>query len=186
MRLGKGKFGDDFGSSVRRGAPPLEGRARFGGHWAAVARNSKGEVLWTEEWDNLVVDEGLDHILDVGISGGSGTAIWYVGLTDAAPLSEVAGDTMASHSGWVEVTAYTGSRKAYVDAGVTSQSCTNTASKASFAINGSTTVGGAFLNAAATGTAGILYAVGAFTGGDKVLGSGDTLDVTAVFTSAAA
>ena len=179
---------DVMQARARRGAG-FPGGAKIKGHWEVVCRGSDGEIKWTEEWDNLVTDAGLDHALDTELSGGTQVTTWYVGLTDGTPTA-AAGDTMSSHAGWAEVVAYTeAARVTWADGGVSSQSVDNSASTATFSINAnSTTVGGAFLTSVNTksGTTGTLYAVGAFTAGDKSLDSGDTLDVTATFTAAAA
>ena len=58
---------------------------------------------------------------------------------------------------------------------------TNTASKAVFSINGTTTVGGAFLTSNSTkgGTTGTLFSAADFgSPGDRSLVSGDVLNVT--------
>lgn len=148
---------------------------------------SGGRRLWLVDQFNIVVNEGLDHLLDVTLSGATQDTTWFVGLTDGAPT--VAGaDTLASHAGWGEVTAYDETnRVAFVDAGVSGQSMGNAASPATFTIDtNSTTVGGGFLAGVNTGTSGVLYAAAAFTAGDKSLDDNDTLDVTCTFTTAAA
>ena len=55
-----------------------------------------------------------------------------------------AGDTMSSHAGWTEITAYAESvRQTFVDGGVSGKSCSNSASQARFTCNAnSTNVGG--------------------------------------------
>ncbi len=148
-----------------------------------------GELKWIEEFENLVVNEGLNDSLDKHLKGNAYTATWYVGLTSGTP-TVAAGDTMASHPGWSEVVAYTETaRQTLVLGAVASQSVDNSASKAVFNINAdNTAIGGAFLVAdnAKGGTTGLLYGAGAFTGGDKVAGNGDTLNVTITCTAAAA
>lgn len=148
---------------------------------------SGGGVKWSDIFHNIVVNQGLDDLLDVTLSGGTQDTTWFVGLVSATP-TVAAGDTLASHAGWTEVTAYDEvNRVAWVDAGVSGQSITNSASPAVFTISANgTTMGGAFLAGVNTGTAGRLYAAGAFTAGNKDLDDNDTLSVTATFTAAAA
>jgi hypothetical protein len=144
---------------------------------------------WADEIHNIVVNAGLNYILDAGLSGGTPITTWYLGLTDGTP-TVAAGDTSASHAGWVEVTAYDeANRLTWTDGGVSSQSVSNSGSPAVFTIStNSTDVGGAFLisNSTKGGSTGTLYAAGAFSAGDKSLDDGDTLTVTATFTGAAA
>lgn len=147
-----------------------------------------GELLWTDEFDNLVVNVGLDDSLNQHLKGSGYTAAWYVGLTDGTP-TPAAGDTMASHAGWVEVTLYDEANRPTLTLGaVSGQSVDNSASKAVFTISAdSTTIGGAFVATDDTkgGSAGTLYGVGAFTAGDKVLDDDDVLNVTVTCTAAA-
>lgn len=136
------------------------------------------------QWENLVTTEGKNYLLSAGLDGGTQTTTWYVGLTDGTPTA-AAGDTMASHAGWTEVTAFDETaRQAWTGGTAASGSIDNSASKASFTIStDSTTVGGAFLASVSTksGTTGTLYAVGAFSGGDLALSAGSTLDIQATF-----
>jgi hypothetical protein len=63
----------------------------------------------------------------------------------------------------------------------------NSASASSFAmLVNSTVVAGAFLTSVSSGTSGILFSAGDFTGGDKTVDSGDTLNVTYSFSLDAA
>ena len=150
------------------------------------AFDPEGNLKWEETIENLVTLEGLDDLLDKYLKGSAYTAAFYVLLTDGTPTT-AGSDTLASHVGWVEVTAYTGDRKALTLGTVASQSVNNSASKAIFAINADTTIiGGAGIATVATGTAGVLYSVAAFTAADKGLDSGDTLNVTATCTAATA
>lgn len=181
------KVGDSMGAEAIRGGG-LGGAVSVVGKWSVECFDQDGNLKWRDEFKNLVTNEGLNHLLDVTLSAATQNTTWYVGLTDGTPTA-AAGDTMSSHAGWTEVTAYSeGVRQTWTDGGVSGQSVDNSASKASYSINGTTTVGGAFLtsNSTKSGTTGVLYAVGAFSGGDKSLGSGDTLQVTATFTTAAA
>lgn len=148
-----------------------------------------GNLKWEDHFHNLVVNAGLDDSLDKHLKGSSYTAAWYVGLTDGTP-TPAAADTMASHAGWTEVTAYDEEVRQTLTLGsVSGQSVNNTGNEATFTISSnSTTIGGAFIATDSTkgGSTGTLYGVGAFSAGDKTLSDGDTLEVTATLTAAAA
>jgi len=63
---------------------------------------------------------------------------------------------------------------------------TNSASKASFSINNTATVGGAYLASAASGTSGTLFSAADFQSpGDRSVVSGDVLTVTYSFSLSA-
>lgn len=158
-------------------------------HYRVEARDSKGNLKWVDEFDNLVVTAGLNDSLTQHFKGSSYTAAWYVGLTDGTPTFD-AGDTSSSHAGWVEVTAYDEAVRQTLTLGsVSGGSVDNTASKAVFTISSdSTTIGGAFVisNSTKGGSTGVLYGGGAFTAGDKSLDDNDTLSVSVTLTAAAA
>lgn len=146
------------------------------------------ELKFSENPANLVVNEGLDHILSSTLAGGTQITSWFVGLTDNSP-TPAAGDTMASHAGWTEFDEYSqATRVAWTAGAVSGQSVDNSGSVASFSINNSTNggLGGAFLvsNSTKGGTTGTLYSVVALTGGNRVVNNGDTVEVTYTFTSA--
>lgn len=147
-------------------------------------------VRWQAVGHNLVVTAGLNDSLDKHFKASSYTAAWYVGLTDGTP-TVVAGDTMASHAGWVEITAYDeANRPALTLGSVSGGSVDNSASKATYTISANnTTIGGAFVatNSTKGGTTGTLYGAGAWqTGNDKVIDDNDTLSVTITLTATAA
>ena len=150
-----------------------------------------GQVI--DEWDadNVVTDEGLDHALDVVLSGGTQITTWYVILKDNTSDPVSGAETYATPQ-FVEITAYSeGTRVAFVDGGVSSQSVDNSGSVASFSINGTTTVYGAALVGGGsapstkgnTAGGGKLFCVVNFSA-SKSLTSGDTLEVTYTVTSA--
>lgn len=147
-----------------------------------------GSLKWFASIDaNLVVNAGLDDILDKYYKGSAYTAAHYVGLTDGTP-SFAAGDTMGSHAGWVEVTDYgEANRQDFTPGTVSGQSVDNSANKATFSINATATVGGMFVATDNTkgGATGTLVGGAAFTQGDKAVDNGDTLNVTVTATAAA-
>ena len=153
-----------------------------------TCRDKNGNIKWVDTITNLVVDEGLEDVLDKYFKGSNYTAAHYLGLTDGTPSFQ-AGDTMSSHSGWTEVTAYSESARPSVTWGtVSNKSVDNSSNKATFSINAdSTTVGGLFLSTDSTkgGTTGTLYGGGAFDGGDKTLSNGDSLSAQITATASA-
>ena len=137
-----------------------------------------GQVKWTDQIKNLVVTVGKNDLLDKYFSGVSYTAAWYLGLINSGG-TYAAGDTMALHGGWTENTGYSAATRpapTWSSASAGSKATTATA----FSINASGTIGGAFLTTDNTkgGTSGILYSAGNFTGGNRTVASGDTLNVT--------
>lgn len=158
------------------------GRPR--GFWHIECRDRGGNLKWTEDFENHVC--GSNYLLDVALSGGTQITTWYMGLMAASPTTS-ASDTMSSHAGWTEFTAYDESvRQTWTDGGVSSGSVDNSGSAAVFTCStNSSSVGGTFLTSDSTksGTTGTLYAAGAFSS-NKSLDDGDTLTVTATFTMA--
>ena len=148
--------------------------------WKVTCLDKNGNVKWEEEKKNLIVTEGLNHILDVTFHADTQVTTWYIGLKGSG--TPAAGDTMASHASWSEITDYSGDRKEWTEGAASSGSMTN-ASTVDFLITGSATVAGAFLGSAETGTSGTLYGVVDFASARSVL-SGDTLQVTVTVTAA--
>ncbi len=156
----------------------MEKGIKLGGIFRIKCFDAENNLKWETESKNLVVDEGLAHILDTiyTLGGVTPNANYYIGLTDGTPAIS-ANDTLAAHAGWVEVTAYAEpSRQEYVETR-TGLTVDNSASKAIFSMNGAATVGGAFICSVDTGTAGLLLAASAFANGDKTVTSGDTIEV---------
>jgi hypothetical protein len=167
-----------------------------GGVYTVTCVGADGAEKWSDSFRNLVVNEGLQDMNSKYFKGAGYTAGWYIGLVSGATSpSYAAGNTLASHSGWTELvpgTAYTGNRIAAVfnaasptlaDPSVVSNSVAPSAFP--MLVNG-TVVAGAFLATAATGTSGVLFSVGSFTGGNKSVDAGDTLNVTYTFSLDAA
>lgn len=151
---------------------------KLGGIFRVKCFDADRKLKWKTKSKNLVVDEGLAHILDsiYTLGGITPNANYYIGLTDGTPAIS-GNDTLASHAGWVEVTAYSeAARQEYIEVR-TSLTVDNSSSKAIFSMNASSTVGGAFICSADTGTAGLLLAASAFANGDKTVTSGDTIEV---------
>jgi hypothetical protein len=151
-------------------------------YWKVTCLDKDGNVKWEENEKNIIVTAGLNHILDVQFHATTQVTAWYIGLKAAG--TPIAADTMASHSSWLESTGYAGDRKEWTEGASSAGSMTN-ASSVDFTINATATIAGAFLNTAATGTAGTLYGVVDFSSARSVI-SGDTLQVTVTVTAASA
>lgn len=170
-------------------------RVGAGGVFTVTCVGADGVEKWSDTFHNLVVNQGLQDMNAKYFQGSGYTAAWYLGLVEGpgSGTTYAAGNTLASHAGWTELTpgtAYTGNRKA-VTFGTPSTAdpsvVDNSASPSSFAmLVNSTVVAGAFLCTVASGTSGVLFSAGDFTGGDKNVDSGDTLNVTYSFSLDAA
>jgi len=148
--------------------------------WTVDCFDSEGNLKWSETKKNLITTEGLNHILDSTFHADTQITTWYIGLKGSG--SAAAGDTLASHAGWSEISDYSGDRKEWTEGAASSGSMTNSSS-VDFTITGTATVAGAFLGSAASGTSGTLYGVVDFASARSVL-SGDTLQVTVTVTAA--
>ncbi len=140
-----------------------------------------GKVVWTEEFDNMVVTAGATKYLDATLKTGLASPLWYVGLKDTG--TPVIADTMSSHASWAELTIYSNANRPTwtpgTIGGTSTVSVDNSASKAVFNINAPDTVYGAFMadNNTKGGTTGTLLGVGDFASA-RLVESGDTLNVT--------
>lgn len=168
--------------------------AKAGGVFRLECRDKDGNLKWSDEVHNLVVNQGLQDMNTKYFKGSSYTAAWYVGLYGAAASNDpTANDTAASHPGFTEITPYSNATRPAATFGTASTAdpsvISNSASPASFTINGTATVGGAFLISDNTksGSSGVLFSASDFAApGDRVVASGDTLNVTYTFSLDAA
>jgi hypothetical protein len=165
--------------------------AKATGRFRMECYDKDGLLKWEAESQNLVVNVGLQYMAGTALTSTTQITTWYIGLYGAgASNTPAAGDTMSSHAGWTEVTPYSGARPTATFAAATNANpsvVTNTASPASFSINATQTVGGAFLtsNNTAGGSTGTLFSAADFQSpGDRNVVSGDTLNVSYTFSLA--
>lgn len=179
-----------MGETVQAGVSKLtvgDDRVKFGGIFKVECFSLNGDKKWEADFHNLVVNQGLQDLNTKYFKGSAYTAAWYLGLVTGpgSGTTFAATDTLASKA-WTEDTNYSGNRKAVTFGTATTADPSvidNSASPAVFNINNTTTVAGAFLASVASGTSGILFSAGDFTGGDKVVANGDTLNVTYTFSA---
>ena len=187
-------FGDHAEVTMQANAGAVESLGMVGSYHVEC-RDKEGNLKWEEKFPNLVVAVGKELMLDTLLSGTSYTTVGpFLGLISGASPTFDATDTMSSHGGWTEFTAYTVGGSAvrgtasFAAASSTGTSPSNVTSKTASAIvytitGGGGTVGGCFL-VTGTGavdtqssTAGTLYSAGAFATA-KVTTAGDTVSVT--------
>ena len=175
-------------ATVIRGSGLAE-QAEAHGTYEVECYDKDGKFKWRDTIENVVATVGKNLALDTFLAGSAYTVVGpYMGLISSTSYTAVAaGDTMSSHSGWLEAggantPTYTGNRK------TCAWSAASAGGKAlstalSYAITGTGTVKGAFLvfgiGAVNTkdDTNGTLWSAGTFTTGDKAVLNGDTLNV---------
>jgi len=188
----KAKGTDKVTSTVTRISGFDEG-ATGGGVFVFEAYDKDGNLKWRDEAKNLTTNQGRQDMNTKYFLGSSYTAAWYIGLVNNSPTpSYSVTDTMASHAGWTETTAYSGSNRATATFGTATTAnpsvIANTTGTggtvASFSITGTVTIDGAFLTATQSNSSntGVLFSVAAFEApGDRSVVNGDTLNVTYQF-----
>jgi len=167
------------------------------GHYHVECRDADGNVKWTEDFPNQVVQVGKIFMLSQTLLSSPVALVGpYLGLVVGTGNTFSPTDTMTSHAGWTEFTAYTVSSSAVRGTAVFSTPTGNNnttpgsnvvtaaASAITYTITGSGgVVGGCFLvtgtGATSTfgNTGGTLYSAGAF-GTAKTTTAGDTVSVT--------
>lgn len=160
------------------------------GRYTAVCIGPDGSTKWKDDIENVVATVGKNLALDTFLASTAYTVVGpYMGLISSVSYSSVvAADTMASHAGWIEASSlaaptYTAPRKTAVWSAAAAGAKALSAAL-SFAMTSSGTIKGAFMvygaGAVATmgDTNGTLLSAGLFSGGDKVVSNGDTLNVS--------
>lgn len=159
------------------------------GVYTFTCRDADGNVVWEDRLDNVVTTVGKNAVWDAALAGSSYTVTGpYMGLISSASFTAVAaGDTMGSHTGWLEA----GSANAPTFSGnrpTCAWSAASGGAKAlsaalTFSFTGSGTVQGAFIvfgsGAVNTvgSTAGVLFSAGTFSTAQPVI-SGNTVSVS--------
>ena len=167
-----------------------------------------GTLKWTDEVHNAITDEGIKYIMDTAFYGATGgsqyveNTDWYVGLATASPTDPTYTDTAANLPALMgastgEYDQYSGSNRILLNLGASATPSggtvtnDNSAAVAQFTITSpADDVGGCFIvagtnaNTKSSAVTGVRYGAGAFTGGNKVVDTNDTLNVTVNLTAA--
>lgn len=169
-------------------APALLG---IGGFFNVKCVRKDGTTRWTKRVKNGITNQGLNRLLNVMFASATQLTTWYLDLiTSGATLA--AADTYTSHAGWSYDTNFSNAtRPTWAPASSTAQSSTNT-STVDFTINGTSTifgiavVAGSSTKSDSASGSGVLWATGAFPGGNQAVVNGDTLKITYTCNAAAA
>jgi hypothetical protein len=127
-------------------------------------------LLILPDQPNGITDEGMHYLLEVGFRSDAGMPVsqiapWYAGLIDNAGFTgDNPSDTMASHTGWTEITTQYNEASRQTLAFPAASSRTITAS-VSFTMNASKTIQGIFVTSNNTkgGTTGTLWSTALFS-----------------------
>lgn len=154
------------------------------GKYIVQCFDSEGNLKWEDEIINLVTTIGKNSLIDKFLDLSSAHTNIFMGLKGTG--TAVIADTMSSHASWNEVgtanaPTYTSPRKTPAFSAASSGSKATSAAS-SFAITSSGTVAGCFIvmsgTSAIDNTTGTLFSAGDFTGGNKTVANGDTLNVS--------
>lgn len=124
----------------------------------------------------------LNKALEVMYRNDTQVATWYVGLIQDDNFTGLAaGDTLASHAGWEEGTAYDEATRPSITFGAAAAGAITNSVPVEFTMNATKTIKGFFLASDSTkgGTTGVLGPVTLFSGGDRSVVDDDVLKVTA-------
>jgi hypothetical protein len=189
---------DILASEILR-AGGLSEDASLSGHYAVECIGADGLVKWTDTIKNAVTQEGKVCALNQAFKSSAFTQASYIGLISATGYTTPPANTntaanistTAATNGWQEVISAVVAARGTPSWGTSTGSGGNASlacTAIAFSILGTLTIKGCFLvlkNLAGTGasatvgdTTGALYSAGLFTGGDKAVGAGDTLNVT--------
>lgn len=156
-----------------------------------------GELLKTMTFNNGIVNEGKNFLLNVMFSGTTPITTWYLGMIDLTGYTALANDDTyddinQAGNGWDEFADYTdgnnsdnaGTRPAWPEDGASGQSITNT-TLAIYDITDTGTVKGLFscggTNAQTKGdhtaSGNVLFGTALFDQGDTAVNNGDQLRV---------
>lgn len=176
-------------ASVIRGAGTHE-QMKIKGHFVFECFDKDGNLKWRDVIENTVATVGKNLALDTILAGAAYTVTGpFMGFISSTAFTAIAAaDTMLVHAGWLEAgllnaPTYTGNRKTAVFSAAAAGSKALSAAL-SFAITGTGTIKGSFIvfgpSAVATkdDTNGTLLSAGLFTGGDKVVANGDTVNAS--------
>ena len=173
-------------------------QARAEGRYTFECFDRDGNLKWVDYIDNLVTTEGKNAALTHFLKGSSYTASQVLGLIEDTGYSAIAAGNTAANitavgggspaNGWNEAPSSTLATRGTPSFGTASSGSLATSSAVALNMIATDTIKGAFLLCRSTAgtaptttvgnTSGALYSAGLFTGGDRAVANGDTLNVS--------
>lgn len=131
--------------------PPVAGRVAVTSRYTVECRDAAGHLRWRESFENIVVNTGLNALLDNTFNAIAGSVSWYVGLIGAntGTVSITSGAAAITGSGTDFQTTDVGSDLIIVGAGaagadlITTISARSSTTAATAGANAGSTVSGA-------------------------------------------
>lgn len=179
-------------AAIARGGP-IEESAKAEGFYTVECRGPDGKIKWTDTIINTVMTEGKNVLLDQALAGSSYSVTGpYMGLISSSSYSAIAASDVGTQingtNAWKEAggsnaPTYTGNRKTCVWSSASAGAKALSAAL-SYAITGTGTIKGCFIVffTSAVNTKddahGTLLSAGLFSGGDRAVLSGDTVNVS--------
>ena len=162
----------------------VDGRFSIGGFFSGkILRDD--EVIDEFEVHNLIVNQGLDHILNTEFMATPQITAWYMApfVNNYVPVGTDTATSIVANAG--ETNAYGGTTRQPYTGVEGGQQITNAAAPANFTFTAALTIYGAFLisSSAMMATTGVLFAAAQFTT-PKVVAAQDQLLLTYAFGAA--
>lgn len=141
----------------------------------AFLRGENVSPIWEHNGPNGITNEGMHYVLEVAFRSDAMSPVaqlapWAAGLIDDASFTAVAaGDTMASHAGWIEATQYTEADRQTLAFGAAAARAIT--AQVSFTMNATKTIRGLFITSDDTksGTTGTLFSTALFASPPSVI-----------------
>jgi hypothetical protein len=176
---------------------PVEEKVNAHGRYTLKCFDKNGKLKWEDVIENIVCTEGKDAALTHFLKGSSYSATVRMGLISNSNYSATAAGNTAANittasgsptNGWNEAASSVCASRGTPTFGTASSGSLALSSALSFSIIGSATIKGVFLMIpSAAGTApsstvgntnGAIYSAGEFSGIERIVTSGDTINVT--------
>lgn len=158
------------------------GKVRSQGYYKCTHTDAAGNIKGEYILSNGVTNIGKNTLLDIMFGATAKISNWYAGLINNSGYTGVAdADTMSSHAGWAEFTAYSaGTRPAWTTGAASGQAISNP-TPFSYTMSSGGTIKGIFVvsDASKGGTAGTLWSTALLASNITVVAS-DILSFTYV------